>query len=115
MRASVLSLLPLSALLLAPPAGLGDETPPSGTEAVPVEAAKAEPKAFVPPDGWKPKKRGQFTVYCRKQSQQGTRVPKEVCYDEEGIRAMLAAQREDREKVDQMRRVCGSQAACGSN
>jgi hypothetical protein len=77
--------------------------------------AKADDKPFTPPPGWREKKRGQYTVYCRKQSVQGTRVPKEVCYDEEGINAMLAAQAEDREKVDQMRRICSSQAACGSN
>ena len=68
----------------------------------------------MPPDGWREKKRGKYTVYCRKDTQMGTRFQKETCYDEEGIRAMLAAQQDDREKVDQMRRICGSQAACGS-
>jgi hypothetical protein len=72
-------------------------------------------KVFTPPDGWRPKKRGQFTVYCRKQSEMGTRLPTEKCYDEQGIRDMLAAQRDDREKVDQMRRICSSQATCGAN
>ena len=75
-------------------------------------ASKDEP--FVPPDGWREKKRGKYTVYCRKDSEAGTRFQKETCYDEAGIRAMLAAQQDDREKVDQMRRICGSQAACGS-
>ena len=75
-------------------------------------AAEAEP--FVPPDGWREKKRGKYTVYCRKDTEMGTRFQKETCYDEEGIRVMLAAQQDDREKVDQMRRICGSQAACGS-
>jgi hypothetical protein len=31
------------------------------------------------------------------------------------FRAMLPAQAEYREKADQMRRICGSKAACGSN
>ena len=69
---------------------------------------------FVPPDGWREKKRGKHTVYCRKDSEAGTRFQKETCHDEAGIRAMLAAQQDDREKVDQMRRICGSQDACGS-
>ena len=68
----------------------------------------------MPPDGWRPKKRGNFTVYCRKDQAMGTRFPKETCYDEAGIRAMLAAQLEDREKVDQMRRICAGDASCGS-
>lgn len=99
-----------------------DEVKPAAAEeaaakdaAAAAPKAKADDKPFTPPPGWREKKRGQYTVYCRKQSVQGTRVPKEVCYDEEGINAMLAAQAEDREKVDQMRRICSSQAACGSN
>ena len=77
-------------------------------------ATAAEEEPFVPPDGWREKKRGKFIVYCRKQTEVGTRFQKETCYDEAGIRAMLAAQQDDREKVDQMRRICGSQDACGS-
>ena len=76
-------------------------------------AAVAETKEFKPPDGWRPRKRGQFTVYCRKDfNAKGTRFPTEVCYDEAGIRAMLEAQRDDREKVDQMRRICGADGGC---
>jgi hypothetical protein len=92
-----------------------DEVKPAAAtdSAAPAPQAKADDRPFTPPPGWRAKQRGQFTVYCRKQSVQGTRLPQEVCYDEDGIRAMLAAQAEDREKADQMRRICGSQAACG--
>ena len=92
-------------------AAVADE-PEKAAEPEKTTAAKAEP--FVPPDGWREKKRGTPTVYCRKDSEAGTRFQKETCYDEAGIRAMLAAQQDDREKVDQMRRICGSQDACGS-
>jgi hypothetical protein len=79
-------------------------------------AAVAATKGFTPPDGWRPKKRGQFTVYCRKDyNVKGTRFPAETCYDEAGIRAMLEAQREDQTQVDQMRRICGSDATCGAH
>lgn len=104
----------------APAVGATNEATAPGvdarTESLPAEAAKPGPdeKAFVPPDGWRPKKRGKFTVYCRKDNVKGTRIPAEICYDEQGIRDMLAEQRDDREKVDQLRRICGSQAACGS-
>ncbi len=117
MRNLLLSLLLIVSLATVAPAHAEDEVKPAAATdaAAPAPKAKADDKPFTPPPGWREKKRGQYTVYCRKQSVQGTRLPKEVCYDEEGIRAMLAAQREDREKVDQMRRVCGSQAACGGN
>ena len=67
------------------------------------------------PLGFKPRQRGKFTVYCRKETVMGTRFPVETCYHEKGIREYLAAQCENQEKVDQMRRICGSQAACGAN
>jgi hypothetical protein len=76
-------------------------------------AAVAETKEFTPPDGWRQKKRGQFTVYCRKDyNVKGTRFPAETCYDEAGIRAMVEAQREDQAMVDKMRRICGSDGGC---
>lgn len=109
MRAMVLCLLLGPGLVLVQ-ASRAEDPPPTDAK---VPEAKA--KVFVPPDGWRPKKRGKFTVYCRKETPRGTRIPTEVCYDEDGIRAMLAAQTEDRERVDQMRRVCSSQAVCGSN
>jgi hypothetical protein len=110
----LLLLLPLTAFL---PAHAEDEVKPAAATdaAAPAPKAKADDETFTPPPGWRAKQRGKFTIYCRKQSEKGTRLPKEVCYDEEGIRAMLQSQREDQERVDQMRRVCSSQAACGSN
>jgi hypothetical protein len=101
--------LPLLAALLAVGSVRADES----------VAAASEPgedkKEFVIPDGFREKKRGKFTVYCRKETVMGTRVPAEKCYDENGIRALAQELRENREKVDQLRRICGSQAACGSN
>lgn len=104
------------ALLAALPgtAAVADEPDKAPAAEADTTAAASEEKPFVPPDGWREKKRGKYTVYCRKQSEVGTRFQKETCYDEAGIRAMLAAQQDDREKVDQMRRICGSQDACGS-
>jgi len=45
----------------------------------------------------------------------GTRFPVEKCYDEQGIRDYLLAQRENQKQVDQMRRICATQGSCGSN
>jgi hypothetical protein len=79
------------------------------------EPVEEEEMAFVIPDGFRAKKRGEFTLYCRKESVLGTRLPAEKCYDEDGIRALAQELRENREKLDQLRRVCSSQAACGAN
>jgi hypothetical protein len=117
MRNLFLILLPFVSLAMVAPAHAEDEVKPAAATdaAAPAPKAKADDEPFTPPPGWRARQRGKFTIYCRKQSEQGTRLPREVCYDEEGIRAMLLAQREDQERVDQMRRVCSSQAACGSN
>ena len=94
------------------PATQADEPVTDVTESA-ASAAEAEERELVLPPGFKPKKRGKFIVYCKRDAVLGTRMPAERCYDEEGIRAMLRAQAEDREKVDQMRRICGSMEACG--
>ena len=49
-------------------------------------AAKADDDNFALPPGFKPKKRGKFTLYCRKEQAMGTRFPAQKCYDEKGIR-----------------------------
>ena len=93
------------------PAAKPEQPDVAKTEPVPAEAAKE----FVPPDGWRSKKRGEFTVYCRKDQVKGTRIPAEVCYDEAGLRAMLLRQIEDQKSVDQMRRICAGDSSCGSH
>jgi hypothetical protein len=99
--------LPILAVLLAAGAARAEDA-----DAAPEPAA--EPEALVIPDGYKARRRGAFTVYCRKETVMGTRIPAEKCYDENGLRTLVQELRETREKVDQMRRICGSQAACGS-
>jgi hypothetical protein len=135
MRATLLTALFLPGLLLVAPIA-GSEEPAVETaaavtdapapavdkpaEAKPVDAAasavaKAEHDNFVLPPGFKVKKRGKYTLYCRKDPVIGTRFESEKCYDETGVRDYLQAQRENQEKVDQMRRVCATQGSCGSN
>jgi hypothetical protein len=112
MRATRMTLLILAVLPFAmPPAGSEEST---AADVVTASAAKAaEDREFEPPPGFRTRKRGKFTLYCRKEPVMGTRFPAEKCYDETGIREMLRAQLEDQEKVDQMRRICGNLQACG--
>ena len=90
------------------------------TDAKPADAAASavandEDDNFVLPPGFKPMKRGKYTLYCRKESVMGTRLPAQKCYDEDGIRQLVQSLREEREKIDQMRRICGQHGACGAN
>jgi hypothetical protein len=87
-------------LFAALPAG-AEESGPASAQAS-ADAGKGE---FAPPSGFRKRKRGQYVVYCRREEPKGTRFPKEVCYDEAGIREMLQAQREDQQKVEAMRKV----------
>jgi hypothetical protein len=115
MRATLAMFLVLGGLAFsATPAAGEDEAPAAKVPAEQAVASQPEPeKEFTPPDGWRQKKRGQFTVYCRKDyNVKGTRFPAETCYDEAGIRAMVEAQREDQAMVDKMRRICGSDGGC---
>jgi hypothetical protein len=99
----VISALLLQVLLIAGPAG-GDV--PKADAAAPAAAAeKAAKPAFTPPPGFRAKKRGKFTVYCKREEPKGTRFPSEVCYDEAGLRQREAQLQEEQVKVDQIRRI----------
>ena len=141
MRASMLTAVLLPGILLAAPTGRCDQ-PPSGeiqaetpaaektqaeSPAVAVAIVEQDPAAEAPatskaesseairlPPGFMPKKRGKFTVYCRRADPVlGSRLQAERCYDEKGIRAYLREMEEHQENVDQMRRICGSMESCG--
>ena len=125
----ILTAMVLPGLLLAAPVAGSEENPAeasapviAGAEAMPADAKPADAALpaianaddnFVLPPGFKPMKRGKFTLYCRKESVMGTRLPAQKCYDEDGIRQLVQSLREEREKIDQMRRICGSMNACG--
>jgi hypothetical protein len=124
MRALILSLLAVPAAIIpGSPAAMGEESAiaedPAAAEpaAEPAESATAaagnEAAEVKIPPGFRKKQRGKYTVYCRKEQVMGTRMEQEKCYDEKGLKEMELALRENQEKVDQMRRICGSMDACG--
>lgn len=113
MRKSLVGLLMLGMALTGTADADDAVKPEPAREASDAEAAKKE-EPFKPPPGFRQRKRGEFVVYCRKETVMGTRFASEKCYDEEGIKAMLVAQQDDRDKVDQMRRICAGDSSCGS-
>ena len=128
MHTMILTAMILPGLLLAAPIA-GSEEPPAETPLPRPPPPRGEPTQtgrrrgvrrreadddnFVLPPGFKPMKRGKYTLYCRKETVMGTRLPAQKCYDEDGIRQLVQSLREEREKIDQMRRICGSMDACG--
>ena len=132
MHTKILAAILCSALLFAAARARADETPPADEKQAadaPIESkavkeatadstiaptAKSDTveKITLPP-GFKPKKRGKYTLYCRKETVMGTRFPAERCYDEDGIRQLVLALREEQTKIDQLRRICSQPGVCG--
>jgi len=102
----------MALLALVAAAAVAEEPAQEPAEAA-QETAAAEPEEFKIPPGFRKKTRGKYVVYCRREHVMGTRVESEKCYDEDGLREMERARVENQEKVDQMRRICGSMEACG--
>jgi hypothetical protein len=112
----------LAALLLAAPALAGADEPPvklesdasakAATEAeAKAETASAEP--FKPPPGFRTKKRGEMTLYCRREAVLGSRFQAEKCYDEEGVRQIKLAELEQTEMLERIK-ACAT-GSCSSN
>jgi hypothetical protein len=95
-----------------------DDTPQSeaATQADASEAnavAEEIPLADRLPPGFKVKKRGKFTLYCKTDTPLGTRFKSETCYDEPNMRAYMLALQENKSDVDRIRNICSNPCACG--
>ena len=99
---------------------LADETPAADvaskqTDISETTAQKAEiPLADRLPPGFKVKKRGKYTLYCKTDTPLGTRFKSETCYDENNMRAYMLALQENKNDVDRMRNICSNPCACGN-
>ena len=65
------------------------------------------------PPGFKTKKRGKFTLYCKTDTPLGTRFKAETCYDENQMRAYMLVHQENKSDVDRIRSICSNPCACG--
>ena len=101
-------------------AAMADETPAANAskpEATSTDAAS--PTTEIPiaerlPPGFKVKKRGKYTLYCKSETPLGTRFKSETCYDEENMRAYMLALEENKVDIDRIRSTCATQCACGN-
>lgn len=120
----MLKLIAVFALCCSAPLALGlgpvsaDETPPATATASKADAAKAavagaETEQVTLPPGFKPKKRGKYTLYCKMDTPIGTRFKQETCFDAKQMRDYLIALQENKADVDRIRATCSSICACG--
>ena len=114
MRNSLVSLVMLG-MALAGTANAADEDKVEPAK----EASAAEPvkkeEPFKPPPGCRQRKRGEFIVYCRKEPTSWARAfRRRNATTRKASSAMLVAQQDDRDKMDQMRRICAGDSTCGS-
>ncbi len=71
-------------------------------------AAAAKEEEFKPPLGFQTKKRGELTLYCKKETTVGTRFKTEKCYSEDQVRDYIITQQENKTAMDRIRSTCGS-------
>lgn len=74
--------------------------------------AKAAQEIRLPP-GFAKVKRGKHVLYCKRDSNVGTRFKSEKCFDEAGMRDYILAQQQNNRDFDRARSTCSSMAACG--
>ena len=114
------SLMILAALpALAQDAAIADEMTPvaDSANATPdtadaAKAAETGTEAFVPPPGFKTKKQGNMTLYCKKDAAVGTRFKTEKCYSEDQVREYLLALEIQKRDIDRIRSTCATGAVC---
>ena len=95
-----------------------DDLPASDAKKQPAATEVAAEQTNIPleerlPPGFKVKKRGKFTLYCKTETPIGTRFKSETCYDEPNMRAYLLALQENKVDVDRIRNICANPCACG--
>jgi len=86
------------------------ETVPASTEKK--VDVKPEQEIRLPP-GFAKVKRGKHVLYCKQDSNVGTRFKSQKCFDEAGMRDYFLAQQQNNRDFDRARSTCSSMAACG--
>ena len=83
------------------------EAPASAVLAAAEEAAPA----FKPPAGYSTKKKGDQTLYCRKETPIGTRFASEYCFTQEQLQRIGKSSQSMRDDVARRQKTC-SGASC---
>lgn len=92
---------------------VADDTKANADTPVSTEGAEPEDKFVVPP-GYRTKKMGDKTMYCREEKVTGSRFRSEKCYTEAKLKALELAREQASRDLDQKRIVCSNPATCAS-
>jgi len=114
-------LLAMSAqLAFAQDSEVADAKPPADQAAAKADAAttaavaKPGAKEFKPPPGFYTKKRGALQVYCKKDSEIGSRFITEKCLTEEQMHEYLLALEVQKRDIDRVRSTCATGSTCSN-
>lgn len=121
MRTFIVFLLAFSATALAadPPTDAAAEPVAESASTIGEEATRlaeqhaAEEAEFKTPAGYKKKKKGDQTMYCRSQTPIGTRFPTEYCYTQAQLERVLKSKQGMQDDVAMRQRMCTTGSACG--
>jgi len=97
----------------------GSELPDSTKDAAKPEVAaesvakKETERDFNLPPGFKEKKHGKYTLYCKRDAPMGTRIQSEKCMDETQLRDYMLALEANKADIDRIRSTCSNLCACG--
>jgi invasion protein IalB len=80
-----------------------------------VEEHAAEQAEFRTPAGYKKKKKGDQTMYCKSQTPIGTRFPTEYCYTQNQLERIEKSKQGMQDDVAMRQRACTTGSACGGS
>lgn len=101
---------------LAVPAMAGDNEQTAMVEkADKAQTAEQAATEYVPPPGYKTRRRGAHTVYCQKTTEIGSRFKVEKCYSKEQLEVELQRIEAAKEDFERRRRICSDGSLCGSS
>ncbi len=113
----VMTLLAGVALAQESSSAIGDETTTADQgkdkpESTTVAAAEVKKDEFVPPPGYRIRKRGNKVLYCVQDVVVGTRFKTENCYDEAQVRDLILMREQNNRDFDRARAICSNPAVC---
>ena len=102
--------------LAEPPAAPSAPVPAASAVAAPAAAAPVAARVaeeFRPPSGYKKKTRDGTQVYCRKETQVGTRFLTEYCFTQNDLERIDKIKRSIQQDHSTRTKMCTSRAVCG--
>ncbi len=79
------------------------------------QSAEQAATEYVPPPGYKTRRRGAHTVYCQKTTDIGSRFKVEKCFSKEQLEVELQRIEAAKEDFERRRRICSDGTLCGSS